>query len=601
MRNYNNMADLNTINPATGKSNAQLMAESNAVAAKASALIGGTWNSGYFKNDGTAVGGSFTPKVTSSDSVLNQRDTKEMINQAGNALTSSNFENSQFNPFSLSPLQQNQYNVAVENQIDRAGSALSAFDAVDVSFDARLGRINQQYNNQMQDLKQSFQVQKDIATQQAAALNPYSQAQGAMTARSFQGAIENEYQKQAQRLTEAAQIAQNELEAGRYEAYTNIQNAMEESNRQFKSNMAKFMLDAQSQYNQAQQQERQFGLDVAKFGLQQQEFGLQQQEFGESRFMDFVSQFNQDPTFRANLDMYYQTGEINEGLMPLIERGFAAGYKSPEEILAVAEYQTTQQRQWQEQMNLNWYQAETSRINALKTAGGGNPTSNTSTIDPTLEKALQVALTRKSYTAQQRADVINLFQNYGLEGALAWAYGQLGEADKKAFDATDNMVNVVSSVAQQIENADTSFGPYKRLAESAKPWLLIQQDTEYASVFGQLEAVQLPLRNAVLGAAITENETRFAKNYFIDPGDSFEVLKVKLNGMAALGQFANDRKAARQLGMEDSVKIEDYIDTRGPEAVLQKQQEEAARNVIWGVPGSNASVSDIDISNWWNQ
>lgn len=314
--------------------------------------------------------------VVSSDSVLGNRDSKEAISAAGNALTSQTNEpglTSMFNPVTdINGLQANVMNTEVQNQIGRVGASFSALDAIDASFDARLARSNRQYRNQMQDLKSSFETQKQIATQQAAALNPYSQAQGAMTARNFQGAIESEYQKQAQRLTEAADLAQNELEAGRYAAYTEIQNAMEESNRQFKSNMAKFMLDAQNQFNTAQQQEREFGLDVARFGLEQDQFGLQQQEFGENRFMDFVNQFSQDPTFKQNLNMFYETGEINEGLMPLIERGMAAGL-SPNETLALSQYETFDQResrigqeQFQQQMGVQWYNAETSRMNAIR-------------------------------------------------------------------------------------------------------------------------------------------------------------------------------------------------------------------------------------------
>lgn len=346
------------INPNTGKSNADVMASSNEVAARAAAMIGGTWQNGTFDESGKGIGGKFTPRVVSSDSVLGNRDSGEAVNAAGNALTATGGGQtgltSMFNPGTdMNAYQTNVMNTEVQNQIGRVGEGFSALDAVDASFDARLGRLNQQYRNQMQDLKSSFEGQKQMATQQAAALNPYSNAQGAMTARNFTGAIESKYQEQAQRMTEAADIAQQELEAGRYGAYTEIQNAMEESNRQFKSNMAKFMLDAQQQFNAAQQQEREFGLDVARFGLQEQ-------QFGESRFMDFVNTFGSDPQLQSSIDMFRETGQITEDLLPIVERGRAIGL-TPEQALLTAGQETLAQRQqrvsedqFREQMNLRW-------------------------------------------------------------------------------------------------------------------------------------------------------------------------------------------------------------------------------------------------------
>lgn len=345
------------INPNTGKSNADVMASSNEVAARAAAMIGKGWQAGTFNDSGKGIGG----KVISSDSVLQDRNMTDAVNEAGNALVTSPSDGQ----FSLNPTQTNYMNMMFGQQDENIGMYQDAMGAVDLMYDAQLARSNAQYGNLMKDLQSSFQNQSQQAAQQAAALNPYSQAQGAMTARNFQGAIQSKYNDQSARLQEAAELAQQELAAGNAQAYVEITNAMKQSNQQFQKGMMQFMMDAQSQFQQAQQEERRFGLDVARFGLEKQ-------EFGEGRFMDFVETFGQDPMFRQNLSLYQQTGQISEGLMPMIERGLAAGL-SPAETLSIAQYETSDQRaqriseeQFNQQMGVQWYNAETSRMNAVR-------------------------------------------------------------------------------------------------------------------------------------------------------------------------------------------------------------------------------------------
>lgn len=306
--------------------------------------------------------------ITSSDSVLNQRNQGDAMNMAANALVTSPTDMG--GGFQLSPLQQQYSNMMFDQQNQNMDMFGELRRGVDLMYDAQLARTNFQYGNLMKDLTADFNKSTDIAAQQAAALNPYSQAQGAMTANNFQGAIRDRYQTQAARLQEAATIAQNELAAGNAQAYIEITNAMKQSNQQFQKGMMEFMMNAQASFQEAQMEERRFGLDVAKFGLQQQ-------EFGENRFMNFINQFSQDPAFKMNLKMYEESGQINEGLMPLIERGMAAGL-SPAETLSIAQYETADQRkqriaeeQFQQQMNLGWYNAQTSRMNAVRQAQEG--------------------------------------------------------------------------------------------------------------------------------------------------------------------------------------------------------------------------------------
>lgn len=546
--------------------------------------------------DVSVPGEDQTPRVVSSDTPMNQRDSQDAMNQAGNALTTS--------PGGLSPYEQNYLNIAGQNQTQAINSMQDQFDAIDAVYDAQLGRVNQQYSNQMQDLKQSFQQQKGMAEQQAAALNPYSEAQGAMTARNFTGAIENQYQKQASRLQEAATIAQNELAAGRTKNYMEINQAMQESNRQFKKEMAGFLLDAQRNAQAAQQADRQYDLNVAQFGLQQDRFALDQQETAQSQFMDFVGQFNQDPNFKASLNDFYQTGEVSEGLQPLIDKGLAAGYSSPEEILAVAQYETTQQRQFQQQQDLNWYQAKTARMRANNVGGGGvqTNTQETGETNEILSRALTQALAGSGMTDTQRGFVVQLANQQGLDGLFSWAANnKFSATERDAYKQYGTSADTLSYVSDQLETAETTFGPYKNLAEVSKPWLAMQRDPEYTELAQSIEVAQAQIRRGFYGTAVTDSEKSTANRFLINPNDDFESVKIKVRNLANIMRFANDKNAAQALGVGDEISIRNYLEAETPEKAEEKRQ---SQNVQWGLPNSTATnqveISDDEIGEFLN-
>lgn len=364
-------------------------------------------------------------QIVSSDSVLSQRNQDDAMNMAANALTTSPFDSG---GFSLSPLQQGYSNMMMNQQNENLGMFGELRRGVDLMYDAQLARTNFQYGNLMKDLQNDFQKQTDIATSQAAALNPYSQAQGAMTANNFQGAIQNKYNEQSARLQEAATVAQNELAAGNAQAYIEITNAMKQSNQQFQKGMMEFMMNAQSQFTQNQQWE--------------QEFGLKKQEFSEGRFTDFVNQFGQDQAFKMGIQSYFQTGQISEALMPLIERGMAAGL-SPAETLSIAQYETLDQRkqrvsedQFKQQMDLGWFNANTSRISA----------------DTARTKAMQDALSAQSGISQGRLDRANTILDFG-----ARAFNILKGGDNRATGFSGTLSRLLPGESTQADVLQTNY------------------------------------------------------------------------------------------------------------------------------------------------
>jgi len=573
------------INPNTGKTDTQVLNESNAVAERAAKMLGGSWKQGYKKADGS-IGGGYTPqKIVSSNSVINTKNQNDAVLQGGNALVTDGGSN----------LGQQYMNLNYQNQDASIAGQQDLMQSMQLVFDSQLARTNHHYNNLMQDLQQNFQKQSQLATQQAAALNPYSEAQGAMTAKNFQGAISNEYNKQSARLQEAATLAQNELAAGKAQAYVQISNAMKESNRNFQKGMMEYVMGLQAAEQQQQNWQSDFGLKTAGFGLDQQEFELKQKESGEKTFNDFIENFSQDPTFKENLNQFYQTGEVNDRLAPLIEKGLAAGLSSIEQILAVAEYQTEQRRQFKQQMDLNWFNAQTSRYNATKkTEGGGSPVGK---IPKELEQPLLQMLTSKGITKQRREDIIDLIATGGVEAAYTWVYNSMfTAAQKEEYDSYQKSIPVVRQSLGEINNdSSLSFSPYKSLLELSKPWIGLSRDPKYSKVRSQIEAAQAEIRRAYYGTAVTDSEKATADKFLINDNDDIATVKLKLENLANIAQFTNDIKRATPLGLEGTIKLSDYLTT---EDLNIKPPE----TPVWGLNlnTDNENISDDQISNWWS-
>jgi len=526
-------------------------------------------------------------KIVSSNSVINEKNQQDAQLQGGNALVADSNFTGGFDPMSSLLFKQQQ-----ESIDDQQGEIKS----MQLVFDSQLARTNQQYGNLMQDLQSDFQKQSQIATQQAAALNPYSEAQGAMTARNFQGAIAGEYNKQAVKLQQAATIAQNELAANNAQAYVQISNAMKESNRQFQKGILEYFMKLQAAKQEQQNWQSDFGLKTASFGLDQQKFGLDKQKLTEKTFTDFINDFSQDPTFKSNLNHFRQTGEINDGLAPLIEKGLATGLSSVEQVLAVAEYQTEQQRQFKQTMDLNWFNAQTSRYNAIKKNEGGRST--ISGIPKELEQPLLQILASKGITKQRRNDIIDLISTGGVEAAYTWVYNSMfTAAQKEEYDSYQKSIPVIQQSLSEINN-DSSllFGPYKSLLESSKPWLGLKRDPKYSKVRSQVEAAQAEIRRAYYGTAVTNTEKHTADKFLVIDEDDITTVKIKLENLANIAQFTNDVRRATPLGLENTIKLSDYLTTEDPK---EKPQEP----VVWGlgINTGGTTLTDDQINNWWNQ
>ena len=304
-------------------------------------------------------------QVISSNSVLDNKQTGEAYSNAGNALVVDGGGNNNFQQGGLMNSMYNSKNVQDEVYQDQ-------FQALELMFNVGLAQQNQNYGQLQQELQDNLQKATQIAEVNAAALNPYSQAQGAMTADNFKNKITSEYQRQAQQLQQQAAMAEQELRAENYEAYVSISNNMKQSNAQFQEEMQKYLLDQQAQVNAQSNADRSFGLDVA-------EFNAGQEQYANDNFLDFVNNFGMDESLRGEIGSYFDTGELSQGLIPLVEKGIKAGY-SVSEALSIAQYDTlnqTKERNDQANQRTNqqiaWYNAQTSRNNSNR-ANSANET-----------------------------------------------------------------------------------------------------------------------------------------------------------------------------------------------------------------------------------
>lgn len=123
---------------------------------------------------------------------------------------------------------------AIEDMKDRTDGYIAMIDS---AFDSRLAAQNKRYETAMADLKETTRLQQSSWTATAAKLNPYSDATTSTSIRGYQNRIDDKASKKALEITNAAEAAQAELEAGRTGAYLSIQQNLDQSIQNYKKEM----------------------------------------------------------------------------------------------------------------------------------------------------------------------------------------------------------------------------------------------------------------------------------------------------------------------------------------------------------------------------
>lgn len=185
-------------------------------------------------------------------------------------------------------------------------------------------------------------------------------------------------------------------------------------------------------------------------------------------------------------------------------------------------------------------------------SGGGEGSSDVPQADrDEIARVKAQLLASKGITKQQRADLINLLDTQGLDGAKSWAYNnRLGAAEKETFDQYSNAQSAFQVALDDLAGSDIDTGPYKALFESSKPYLLLKRDKKYGQLLGLIEEGQAQLRKGFFGTAVTGTEAGNSKKFLITDSDTPDVIKYKLEQGENFLRFVNDAKVAQSLGIQ---------------------------------------------------
>jgi hypothetical protein len=209
---------------------------------------------------------------------------------------------------------------------------------------------------------------------------------------------------------------------------------------------------------------------------------------------------------------------------------------------------------------------------------------NTSSGSEEVETAKRQILASKYLTQAQRNQIIELANTDGIEGLRRWAYSnKLSPSQRTDFDLYDNTQSAFESALSQMDADAIKAGPYKNLAESARPWLGIQRDKAYTDLRGIIEQGQAQLRKGYYGTAVTGTEAGNAKQFLITNNDDIDTIRWKLEQGKNFLRFINDASVNRSLGL-DKPDISQYI--------------QASRKVLIGPDGNSydaSAYSDAEI------
>lgn len=249
-------------------------------------------------------------------------------------------------------------------------------DMIDRIYDTALARSDMGYKNLMEDIRRNEKKAVEVATANAIALNPYSQSRGAQTAANFNQVIKSEYARQAQRATEAYQLAQRELADGNAKAAMQLKQA------------------AQQDLAQANQQFQKSLIDIYKESQEQQRFEIRQQSQYLDDFMDSI----------AALDLSGEIGDISG----VVEKGLLAGLTEDEIDSALKQAARLQGTKISEtQLNREYKQALIEQMR-----GGGSSGSESDRFTQTqLNKGASIAGLGYSEFINLNDDVKNFYIN----------------------------------------------------------------------------------------------------------------------------------------------------------------------------------------------
>jgi hypothetical protein len=137
----------------------------------------------------------------------------------------------------------------------------------------------------------------------------------------------------------------------------------------------------------------------------------------------------------------------------------------------------------------------------------------------------------------------------------------LSAAQKDTYDLYDQANGALQQALSSLNQAETGSGPYKALAEKAKPWLTMNKDKKYSDIRDWVELGQAQIRKGYYGTAVTNTEAGNANQFLIIDSDNFDSMKWKIENASAFLEFVNDSVIAQRLGLPHP-ELSDYLSTK---------------------------------------
>lgn len=210
-------------------------------------------------------------------------------------------------------------------------------------------------------------------------------------------------------------------------------------------------------------------------------------------------------------------------------------------------------------------QAEADKIKAETNASN----IDTSKLD-TQGKAILASVNNLRFSSVEesnriRKNIADRLAKGDVQGAIddlkQFGYQKLGESDKADYKLYSGAISAFDSASNQIATQNLTAGPYKALAEKAKPWVSIKNDKSYADLRSVIELGQAQLRKGFYGTAVTGTEAGNANKFLINDSDPISVIKWKVDNGKNFLEFTNDATVAQAVGLPKP-NLDDYLTYR---------------------------------------
>jgi len=142
-----------------------------------------------------------------------------------------------------------------------------------------------------------------------------------------------------------------------------------------------------------------------------------------------------------------------------------------------------------------------------------------------------------------------------------FGYQKMSPSQQADYDLYATAQSAFESTLNQLNVQNLTAGPYKALAEKAKPYTSIKRDKAYTDLRSVIELGQAQLRKGFYGTAVTGTEAANAQNFLIQDNDTIDVIKWKSDNASKFLSFVNDATIARTVGL-DKPNLDDYLTYR---------------------------------------